>query len=523
MLGTGMKVWLGAAAAVSGVGTLVYLMARSGRRRDTGQPSTAPGTHIGQKATSEGSGVSGIHQDTRSEKDSSHDRLNGHLPGVAITRETVKQSAAADPAEQNSHENPPLSKDTCTRESPLNVAENVSECVSVAENKFDTGVSLHVESEETTPEVKVPEAVTEKTSDSVSLQHPQEQHSGVTEQHKKDTETPHKDAETRDDTNDDVVLPSTDSEESNTKSTNVTVAGDETMCSDTNTTTLSGTTCHSEHTETIVPETQSNKSESESSHAAPVPVVEELSRCLIVKPQCDPSCHEHLPDTTCASSPQVSTLPSSETTEATLTHTEEAASKASTATQQQYTLVLKSEEDICISGKHIHDSSPTEKPTEPFTFKPEETAETNKEHPVTTAEGNQENQTAVLDHEQPSLNQPPIEEKCTLKESALVSCEGTVDGRKACGANTDAAVGETNDKTVESTPQEPSSEVRCLVETQIIVTPAEEEELTDSKEEESQDQDHTVIKQGEETEKKAQSISKEDKQEKRNKVAIKLT
>ncbi|XP_063839855.1 uncharacterized protein LOC135088773 isoform X2 [Scylla paramamosain] len=715
-----MKAWLGAAAAVSGVGTLVYLLARSGRRRDTGHPGTASGTHTGHKATSEGSGVSRGLQDTGFEKDSSHDHLNGHLPGMGVTREVVKQSAT-DPAEQNSHENLLLSTDTCTRELALNVAENNAECVSVAQNKVDTEASSCVESEETTKEVRVTEAVTEKTSDSVPLQHPQEQNSGVTDQ-QKDTETQQKDAETREDRADDVVLPCTDVEESNTVAsgetelTNVTTSADETICSDTNITTLSGTTCHSELTETTVREvsdTQPNKAscasaESESSPTAPQPVVEELSQCLIVEPQCDPSCHEHMLDTCCASSPQVSTLPPSETTEASLTETEGAIPETNFPALQQYTLVLKSEEDICISGKHIHDSSPTDQPTEAPAGWPKETAEANKEEhvitvegskelnlstevnkkdpvttaernekdpvttaevnkedpvttaegnekdpvtttegnekdpvttaegnekepvtttevnkkepvttaevnkedpvttaegnekdpvttiegneedpvttaevnreepvttaeinkedpvttaevnkedPVTTAEGNEKDpvttiegnkedpvttaevnkedpvittevnkedpvtctvvteQTDVVDLNQPSVNPcTPIEEKCTLKESVLVSCEGIGDERKEIGANSEAAAGETNN-TVGSTPQKPSRKVECSVETQIIVTPAQGEGLTDSKEEENQNQD-SVTKQEGETEKKVQDSSKEDKQEK---------
>uniref|UniRef100_A0A0P4W2W9 Tudor domain-containing protein n=1 Tax=Scylla olivacea TaxID=85551 RepID=A0A0P4W2W9_SCYOL len=540
-----MKAWLGAAAAVSGVGTLVYLLARSGRRRDTGHSGTASGTHTGQKATSEGSGVSRGLQDTGFEKDGSHDHLNGHLPGMGVTREAVKQSAT-DPAEQNSHENLLLSKDTCTRELALNVAENNAECVSVAQNKVDTEASPCVESEETTQEVRVTEAVTEKTSDSVPLQHPQEQNSGVTDQ-QKDTETQQKDAETREDRGDDVVLPCTDVEESNTVAsgetelTNVTTSADETMCSDTNITTLSGTTCHSELTETTVREvsdTQPNKAscasaESESSPTAPQPVVEELSQCLIVKPQCDPSCHEHMLDTCCASSPQVSTLPPSETTEASLTETEGAIPETNFPALQQYTLVLKSEEDICISGKHIHDSSPTDQPTEAPAGRPKETAEANKEEHVTTVEGSKEDpvttaevnkeepvtctvvteQTDVVDLNQPSVNPcTPIEEKCTLKESVLVSCEGIGDERKEIGANSEAAAGETNN-TVGSTPQKPSRKVECSVETQIIVTPAQGEELTDSKEEENQNQDSDTKQEGE-TEKKVQVSSKEDKQEK---------
>ncbi|KAG0718889.1 hypothetical protein GWK47_051608 [Chionoecetes opilio] len=201
-----MKAWLGAAAAVSGVGTLVYLMARSGRRRDTGHSGTALGTHTTKGCTTEDSCVSRDSQDTGYEKDGPYDQMNGHVPIEGNTNESL-MPADTDPEEYHSEGteqklcgNLLTSNETSDVKSSVeglsSNSENVSDYVSVIENEAVVKectnsvshacieVRPHMDSGGTAQQARVKGAVTESASDNLHLQANHEQNDSVMIQEK---------------------------------------------------------------------------------------------------------------------------------------------------------------------------------------------------------------------------------------------------------------------------------------------------------------------------------------------------
>ena len=475
-----MKALLGAAAAVSGVGTLVYLLARSGRRRDTGQPTTPSDTpHAPQKQTSA----------TVIEKEGSYEQLNGHLPCTATTKDVMLGDADVT-----------LHNDTCDVSA---VVGGISSDAPQLQNKTP-GVDDHnsiSNVEVNTQQVRVKADVTQKTSDCVHLQSHSKQDDLVM--------TQEKDIETTQEVSNDAVTPSKDSE-THTELT--------TICKATNDSTLLEATCESKpiqkpietpeieprtvsqtsndlQTEPTLPPAEpitvqqtSNNLQTESTLPPAEPVVEELSQCLISKPQCDPMCCEHLIDTCHNTCPKDST---SETTGTSLNETGVTLggelsehTLESNLEEQHYTLVLKSDnEEVCISGKHLPDPSPAELPADL-------PAELNEEEKMTS-----------------SLATEQEQKECSVNESVLIHS----DRKDSCS---ETVTGEDNDNTVKSTPQEPNSGIDCPVKIEITLCP--DEELNDSEEEDDNKQEENENKEEKEEEgdnKQEENENKEEKEE----------
>lgn len=370
--------WLGATAALSGAVTLAYLLVRSSRKgRGNVAPSKATETHAAWGSKTGGNDDS---QNATIKKDGSCERLNGHLPmegqadsvsGMPLSADCKKEAKQQDFSESTLTSSEASEVSVSVERLSNSLEENLSEIVCAVQEKIvnednasnasvceEVNVRLHIDDKEPTP---VKDIVTNTT-------HPLNKQQDKTENN----------GETSD-----CVITCAVKEKitpaSSEKELLSNAPDQEAICLDTDLLSLEGAAC-------------STSRQTEPSLASQEPVVEELSQCLILEPQCDPSCceghdevHHHTtfilpPESTKCSSESVATVKAEEVTQKN-TETE----ISGITPERHYTLVLKSsQEDLCISGKHIHDPSPTEPAfAEEFTEGQESGAELNKDEPGT--------------------------------------------------------------------------------------------------------------------------------------------
>ncbi|XP_050736735.1 neurofilament heavy polypeptide-like [Eriocheir sinensis] len=441
-----MKVWLGAAAALSGAGTLAYLLVRSSQRgRGNGTPSKTSESH-----STKGSEDS---HDASIRKDDSCERLNGHLPTEGQADSVSEMPSAAEchkeAKQQNLSERSLTSGEMCDVNAGVerlssNLDENLSELVSAIQDKIVKSDSLsntstceevNIRAQTDDKEISQPTTVEGIVADLAHTHDKPQQDARP---------GPEKDRETRECISicaiEEKVVASSE------KEIPINASNQETVSSDTDSSSLEGTACVSNPIETSL--------------SVPEPVVEELSQCRILKPQCDPCCCEDHSETCLHTPASVSTEFTEFSDENNATLNAQKATQESTQNEnpgippeRHYTLTLKSnEENFCISGKHIHDPSPTEAP---FAEGQEGGAELNKDEPgtcIVTIE-----QREKVDEKQvPPSPLSSSQEECPLRnESVYYECNAAA-GKDYCGeseakerttsANTKAEVLETDDE-----------------------------------------------------------------------------
>lgn len=472
--------WLGAAAALSGAGTLAYLLVRSSQRgRGDGKPGKASETH-----TAKGSED---FEDTSIRKNVSYERLNGHLLTEGRADGVCETPDSADCTEEANLQN--LSEKTLTpgeicdvnasvEQLSNNLDENLSELVSAIQEKIvvknnnesntsiceEVNVKVHANDREISQPLTV-----EDTAASIAHTHGRHQQDAVP--------GPGKGGETRE-------LIGTDTIEekkmvSSMKEYPINSSVQETVCDDKDFSSLEGMTCVSKTTET--------------SPSLPEPVVEELSQCLILKPQCDPCCGEDLNEschhTPATVSPKLSEFSNenvtfdTENTTQTLTQTEDPGMPP----ESHYTLMLKSsQEDFCISGKHLHDPSPTEAPlAETFIEGQEEGAMLNKGEPETCIVTVEQREN-VAEKQIPPSPLASSQEECHVNESFHSECSAS--SQKDCSGESEAKERITSDNPKESTLLETGEKVIESSGNAVLETPTLVQEQRSIEKDATQDQ-----------------------------------
>lgn len=449
----GMKVWLGAAAALSGAGTLVYLLVRSSQRRwGNGTPSTTSESH-----STKGNEDS---QDASGGKDDSCERLNGHLPTERGKSDNISEMPSAvechkDSKQQNLSERSLTPGEMCdvnagVEQLSSNLDGNLCELVSAMQDKIVKGDNLSNTS--TCEEENVqPQTDDKEISQPTTVQGLVADLAHTHDKHQQDARPgPGKDQETRECISTHAIEEKkvvTSSE----KEIPVNVSNQETVWSDTGSSSLKGTACVSNPTET--------------SFSLPEPVVEELSQCRISKPQCDPCCCEDRSET-CHHTPASSGFTEFSNENYSTLNAQEATQKCtenenlSISPERHYTLTLKSnEENFSISGKHIHDPSPTEVPVaEASNEEQEGGAELNKDEPGTCIVAIEQREKVDEKQVPPSPISSSQKEGPLKNESVYSECSSAA-GNDCCGeseakegtapANTAGTVLEADDKTMQ--------------------------------------------------------------------------
>lgn len=480
--------WLGAAAALSGAGTLAYLLVRSSQRgRGNGMPSKTSESH--STKGSENSHDASIRQD------GSCERLNGHLPSEGQADSVSEVPSAAEchkeAKQQNLSERSLTSGEMCDVNAGVerlssDLDENLSELVSAIQDKIVKSDNLSNTS--SCEEVSVqPQADDKEISQPITVEGIVADLAHTHNKHQQDASPgPEKDRETRECIGT-YAIEEKKEVASSEKKIPINASYQETVCSDTDSSSLEGTACVSNLTE--------------SSLSLPEPVVEELSQCRILKPQCDPCCCEDHSET-CHHTP---TPVSSEFTEfsnekyATL-NAQEATQKSALSEnpgippERHYTLTLKSnEENFCISGKHIHDPSPTEAPVTETNIEGQEGgAELNKDEPGTCIVTIEQREKVDEKQVPPSPLASPQEECLMKNESVYYECSAAA-GKDCCGESESKK--RTTSGDTEGTVLEVDDKMMQPIGNDALETPTPVQEKGSIEEDATQDQGQSDIKQ----------------------------